>query len=298
MGVFSSRLDPKKEVLQVLFAEGYKADFIRHLGAWSVHLRPSAMTSPSSGQAFGGTASDKELALNKAVSEYVERQAMIEYFSTQNELASIDSSGFAARPYGLVPWLTKLQVRNTARLEAMERFYGSAWFHNLQIGHTVIDLETNRLPLFRNLGLHSKFSNICLVQINTPHWEDVLILVGLLPTSGFVVGCAAGWIWNRGQTLYRAAVELMRHAAIVKSILTHDLPVESEYTNKLIYHATGAADGPLRNRLSIKGTSSCDKPEVEVDESVPHRFAKHYYVHRFIFKNQPKIFASLESLIV
>lgn len=288
--------NPQKEVLQSLIKSGYKISFVPHKGVWSAHIAPAQLKIVDSDQVYGGTAETQTLALAKALSEYVERNAL-------GEIASLDplvfdSSGFAARPLsGLIP-LEKWKTQSAARFEALERYFGYHWWEDESVGHTVSILDEKKFISFEQLDLVGKFAKIVLVQVQTRGLEDVLVLIGMFPEKGFTLGCAAGWAWERPKTFFRASVELMRHFQIVHRRQLAKIPSNSPYDLKLMHLASGEVDISLQNRLSLIGKKSLSRPKVAFDGPVKHQYSDLYYVYRCVFEGQPDILARINNIII
>ncbi len=286
---------PSEGVLKHLFDSGYKINLVPHRSAWSAHIFHSSFQGIDSDKIFGGTSYKKEVAISKAVSEYVERNAFKENGKTNRVL---DSTGFAARPLGLFPALTKIRTRWSAMHEAMERYYAFHWWEDNSISHSVKKIDKGQDTILVSLDLADKFDQVMLIQIDTPGFEDVLMLAGMRPNKGFTIGCAAGWSWERPNSLFRASVELMRHYHIVERLLKGGIQPDSAYSKKLLHFASGALDKQLKSRLGCIGSKTSKKPVVSFDDEISHQFNKQYYVHRFVFKDQPDIVASSSNIII
>ncbi|MFO0453272.1 MAG: hypothetical protein ACK52I_32195 [Pseudomonadota bacterium] len=284
-----------REVLSHIIRSGYKIDLVRHPEAWSAHIFHPQIQGISSEDIYGGTAKVKEIAISKAVSEFVERQAF--YEKSRTDVIS-DSTGFSARPRSSRISLAKTKTKWSSKLEAMERYYAFHWWEDHSVSHAIRVIDTINFNLFIGLGIKDKFKKAFLIQVGTPGFEDVLVLIGMLPYQGFAVGCAAGWAWERDQTLFRACVELMRHYHIIEKLTSSNDEPSSLYTKKLLHLASGSLDQDLLDRLESKGNKKCRKPRAIIDEEVPHQFSKLYYVHRFCFEDQPDILNQWNNIII
>jgi hypothetical protein len=183
-------------------------------------------------------------------------------------------------------------------LEAKERYFAYHWWEDRSIRHSLREMNRVKDATLVGLGIADKFDQVFQIQIGTPGLEDVLVLVGMLPAQGFVVGCAAGWAWERHITLFRSSVELMRHYHIIEKLRTSNEVPSSMYSQKLLHLASGTLDNALKARLKSVGSKDCPKPRVLFDSEISHRFDKLYYVHRFAFENQPDIVSNNSNIII
>jgi hypothetical protein len=286
---------PLQEVLNYALQSNYKVNFVPHHSAWSVHIFHSSFEGIDSDTIYGGTARKKETAFAKAVSEFVERNALLEEFQRSK---GIDSTGFAARPLEGISSFTKMRTRWSAILEAMERYYAFHWWEDHSIKHVASIARAGDSPFLVYLDMGDKFSRVFQIQVGTPGLEDVLVLIGMLHDKGFVVGCAAGWAWERHETLFRASAELMRHYHIVRRLRAQNVQLTSVYSQKLLHLASGSLDVALNNRLEKNGSRNCRRPRVLYDGEVKHRFDSLYYVHRYCFEDQPDIVLSNNNIII
>lgn len=286
----------QQHLAKSLFKAGYKLHLVPTGQLWSAHLIPEGVSQSDSPEVFGGTAHTKKIAIAKALSEFVERNALIEYAELYGPT---DSTGFAARPLTSFSPIVKMKTRSTAKLEAIERFFSYYWWEDHSICHTKHKLSGGALHVARSLGLESlKFKEICFLEIPAPGFADVLIAIGYLPSNGFVLGCAAGWVWDRPGTLLRAFSELLRHYQIVTKLRGECVSASNEYSSKLVHLASGALDEALASRLASKGLSELSTPKVAVDTPISHKFEDLYYVHRFVFENQPDILKSFNNIVI
>lgn len=289
-------LDISAKMLSVLFETGYQLNYIKHQGAWSVHIVPCGVDGIDSDRVYGGTDEIRDVALAKALSEYVERQAMAKASTTFPFIA--DSTGFSAWPCVGPKFFIKWKTRITARFEAIERYSGYHWWADESIRSKAYELNEKQIIPLTWLDLKGQFSRFNLIQIESRGFEETLVLIGLLPKGGFTIGCAAGWRWNRQHTLMRACVELMRHFHIVKRNAANPTKNPTRYGKKLMHLSSGELDDKLCARLQINGKYPIKFPAIAFDGPIAHDFEDLYYVHRFVFEHQPDIFVDFNNIVM
>ena len=294
MNAIEPQIGPRLRALPI---KDLQFDFIKHRGAWSVFIYRKGL---DDWQSVGGTAMTRELAIQKALSEFVERSAFFNCMGQHVETFP-NSTGFAARPWtSELRFLTRLKTRASSYLEASERYLAYRWWEDYSSGMRVKSISKNEiiaeLPTLSRLDCELTFTKVCIVEISTSGWEDVILLIGFLPGRGIITGCAAGWAWQRPETIFRASVELIRnHRIFTNQSATHSQT--SRYIEKLLFLASGAMDSKVNFRLNCKGRNKTKKPKLVVDESVNHEFEETYYVHRCVLANQPDNLASNENIV-
>lgn len=286
-------------LLKFLSENSFKIDLIKHSSAWSAHIYQREIIAKDSGEAFGGTAFTPSDALSKAFSEFVERSAYSILKRDSKYAFLLGTTGFAARPFTRLPRLiTQSQVRNSSLMEASERFHACRWWDDTDVAYSLYNLDLSVHQSLKALDIDAIFTKVLLIEIKCIEFEEVLILIGYYSDGGFSVGCAAGKIWSRSHTIFRAAVELMRHGRMALSYINESIQPKTRYAEKVVFLATGKSDKALDLRLSKRGSLILRRPKVIFDEPIPHSFSRHYYVHGLCFENQPDILADITNIII
>jgi hypothetical protein len=236
---------------------------------------------------------DPATALMKSLSEFIETKAFHEGF--KNGIASCQterSDGFAAYPTNDAS-ICKAQARKNARAEAIERFVWANWWDDESIGFTVKklnDINLTQAQTFFCEEIQKSFSVEKIIAVY-PYFENVgsenlVIFVGFLKNGGVVSGGACGE--KAESTTDRALSELYRHGLSIKRMRDGLVESGTFYEKRLWFFSTPKGQTLAEQRLSKVGTAKIILPTVKFDEEVPHAFSDLFYVHRYLFDNQPK----------
>jgi hypothetical protein len=245
--------------------------------------------------ASAGVDYNPDLAITKALVEYFERQVFAEGIQAKNPICARDhSDGVAAYPVSEAN--AKLQARENAYCEALERFVWAKWWDDTSIGHTAGSIEESRF--WDNIKLRMTIEasrellpieNITLIE---PFFENrkysVIIIFASIKGRGYISGGAASPAENRNQIVIRALAELIRHGiALVRFIETKRQP-ETFYEKRLLYFGMGQGNQLVDSRLKRTTKTVLKLPDLEFDDEIRSERIKNLIVaHRCLFIGQP-----------
>lgn len=251
-----------------------------------------------------GLAATSDLALLKALTEFVERQALCE--AGRNGFSACQtprSDGIAAFPLVFnFSGSAAHAARANAYSEAIERFVWATWWDDLEISFDQSDVASVTSEVAELLAAIDVATPLRRLHVIRPAcsltFAKVFILIAELQGGGFVSGGAAG-IGDDQAILFRASSELLRHSVAISRIRQGKANPESFYERRLAYFGLGLGDKLVRARLSRQGTKTIELPALKFDTPVPHSLSHLVAVHRCYFENQPQfIGGELERLCV
>ncbi len=233
-----------------------------------------------------------DLAILKGLSEFFENRAFKEGFENGIESCRTDrSDGFAAFPVSET-LNYKVDARKNALQEAIERLVWANWWDDCSVGFDLlsmddISLSHSQIKFLKNIKTQYGLKKILAVY---PHFENVgneslVILVGFFDNGGVVSGGACGD--NSDSTIDRALSELFRHTLAITRMRNGTGSATSFYEKRLEYFSSKAGHMVVESRLSQVGFKRIKLPMAKFDTEVPHSLSELFYVHRFLFKNQP-----------
>lgn len=233
-----------------------------------------------------------EFAMLKAFSEYAESKAFkngrrMGYAPCQTER----SDGFAAFPKDSNGVQHIWNAKKNAYNEALERFVWANWWDNQDVKHTVKDILDAKLTEYQKnflveIKINCDVNRFILLspQFKSNNGEQLFILIGFLNGGGVISGGACGEDFTK--TLNRSLSEIFRHGLAVKRMREGVIP-KTFYEKRLSYFSTVCGQKQVEERLSKEGKSTINLPETHIDEEIPHSLSDLFYVHRFLFINQP-----------
>lgn len=240
-----------------------------------------------------GFDTDPATALMKSLSEFIETKAFHE--GIKNKQASCltkRSDGFAAYPT-IEPTICRIKAQKNARNEAIERFVWANWWDDESVAFTKNHLDEAHLTPAQKKFCSEIQNNFAVENIVVvyPSFEDVgseklIIFIGFLKNGGVISGGACGE--DSVSTIDRSLSELYRHGLSVKRMRDGTVKPETFYENRLWFFSTPAGQSLVENRLSKLGTKKIVLPSAKFDEEVSHSNSDLFYVHRFLFNNQPE----------
>jgi ribosomal protein S12 methylthiotransferase accessory factor YcaO len=253
-----------------------------------------------------GYASTQDLALQKALTEYIERKAYSEAYAAGHSWALKSSTdGFAAFPILEDPDAAAATARLHAIQEATERYSWATWWDCPEIDARV---DSDWRPSFYSAiaeGLAVEIekripvSRYYLIEpeMNEAHFKTTIIFAKI-EGGGFVSGGACELAESKSAAIARAMAELTRHALALVKLKRLSYAPESLYEQKLKYFGTGQGDELVIHRIENKKSKTLLKlPPLEVDTVVNHSLSEVVAVHRCLFVGQPQFVAgSLERL--
>ena len=236
---------------------------------------------------------DPATALMKSLSEFIETKAFHE--GIKNGTASCQtkrSDGFAAYP-ALESAICKTQAQKNAHSEAIERFVWANWWDDESIAfskHQLSGINLSQAQKIFCTEIQNSFSVEKIIAVY-PHFEKVetetlVIFIGFLKNGGVISGGACGE--KVDSTIDRAMSELYRHGLSVKRMREGSAKPGTFYENRLWFFSTPEGQALVEKRLSKAGTTKIILPEARFDEEVSHSFSDLFYVHRYLFNNQPE----------
>jgi hypothetical protein len=235
---------------------------------------------------------DPEKAIWKSLSEFYEGFAFQEGKKLNLKSCLTErSDGLAAFPKIKAETYFD-NARENARLEATERFVWANWWDNTENGHEVQPID--ELKLNSQLSkLTIELNKICNIErINAvfPHYEknhpneQVVILIGYLKNGGVVSGGACGI--NFDETILRSLSELLRHGLAINKIYKSESSL-SFYENRLRFFSTSEGEKIVSERLDHQGAEKIQLNNIVIDEEIPFSLDDIFYVHRFLYQDQP-----------
>ncbi|MBL7542852.1 MAG: hypothetical protein JNL11_03505 [Bdellovibrionaceae bacterium] len=235
---------------------------------------------------------DPATALLKSLSEFIEGKAFKQGFKRAiSSCLTERSHGFAAYPK--CELLYEQQAQMNARNEAVERLVWSNWWDDESIAFSKKDLSQIKLNLNEKAfcaEIQKSYSVEKIIAVY-PHFEktrseNLIIFVGYLNNGGVISGGACGEDENK--TIDRALSELFRHGLAVKRMRENSLVPETFYEKRLWYFSTLDGQNLVDSRLSKTGFNKIKLPSGKFSEEIPHSLSDLFYVHRYLFDNQPE----------
>ena len=236
---------------------------------------------------------DPATALMKSLSEFIETKAFHE--GIKNGIASCQtkrSDGFAAYPT-VDSAICKAQAKKNAHSEAIERFVWANWWDDESIAFSKNQLSDINLTQAQNIfcaEIQNSFSVEKIIavypQFEKVGFESLVIFIGFLKNGGVISGGACGE--KADSTIDRALSELFRHGLSVKRMREGLVKPGTFYENRLWFFSTPEGQMLVEKRLAKIGTAKIILPEAQYDEEVSHSYSDLFYVHRYLFSNQPE----------
>jgi ribosomal protein S12 methylthiotransferase accessory factor YcaO len=244
---------------------------------------------------FVGVDTSKDIALLKALVEYVERLAFLEGAKKNlQSCATKRSDGFAAFPHDCDSfYIAKKLARENAYNEALERFVWAVWWDSMSSATTIDYLtqpqSTESKKLIDACAEVINFNRIYLIKPKHTDGDcEVCIFFVELENGGFISGGAAELKCKEQRAHIRALSELLRHGLAAQKLLnTQELQNLTFYEKRLLKFASGEASKKVWGRLNSQSSTQIKLPELEIDTTVPHSLDSSVVVHRCLFKEQP-----------
>ncbi|MAV90972.1 MAG: hypothetical protein CL676_06090 [Bdellovibrionaceae bacterium] len=235
-----------------------------------------------------GMSRSSEIALSKALVEFVERMAVREHVGAKG-MGNKTSDGFAAYPR-ILSLNFKKNARENALNEAIERYSWMRWWQDSKIGFRIFEAPDS---ISSDLQRNSFVQSDCMIErifVVEPHIEgakgSLKILIAKLAGRGYVTGGA--FHQSHQIVMDRALGELMRHYIGYVQLLRVNREVKNLdwYNGRLEYFASGEGNFLVENRLSIGSPAEIVLPPIYFDKEINHRLSDSVYVHRCLFENQ------------
>lgn len=236
-----------------------------------------------------------DVAISKALVEYLERKAFFDGISEKNPICDrLHSDGIAAYPRSN-PQAGKL-ARQNAYSEALERYVWASWWDNENIGHDTMNLNQSSFGSdVKIANTMMKFNEILPLELTTvvePFFDDsehyMIILFSKIKGYGYISGGAAGIKNNRRETLIRAMSELIRHGIAIARFLETKVEPANFYERRLVFFGLGHGNAIVEHRLKLKYTNILLLPELVIDAEIKSKITDNIITtHRCLFKDQP-----------
>ena len=235
----------------------------------------------------GAMDKNMDLAVGKAISEYIER--LVNW--TNPEAFSgfsphyRESTGMAAYPrlsYGTVA-----KARRHALEDATERFCFQEFQLSDEVGWSLEAYDDD--PALMGVPENEIFKIIYLF----PKVRSSLkfcICVGYLGDNGIVPGTACDT--SKAKVSEQAFSEMIRQYIIAKNVLAGHLPEEGNYLRKLMKDVRGGRQN-FERRIAHNALGAIRLPKLEFDQEVDHGFQSDYVVYRAMYKGQRSVFSDL-----
>jgi hypothetical protein len=264
-------------------------------GGFFTNIAPANHDPIISQESVTGFSHNPDISFSKAISERIERLAFVN--GRADGLASCQtesSDGFAAFPIVLrTRTAAKMEARQRALSEAVERFVWAKWWDNPKIGATIRNFQSvsSNFSISKQIveKIPTPFSieKIHLVEPKHNGIFKVFILACEMSNGGFVSGGACGKPGQEKETMNRAAAELFRHGLAAKRLADSGVPPSSFYQNRLYYFAFESGGDLVRKRIEALGNEVISLPSLSIDCEVPHKHQDLICVYRCLFKEQP-----------
>lgn len=246
-------------------------------------------------EASAGVDFDPDLAVTKALVEYLERMAFLDGIDNEDPICErLHSDGIAAFPLSNPE--ARFLARRNAYSEAVERFVWASWWDNKNIGHESIDLtQTDFLNEKKIADTMKKFENILPISATTmvePLFDDpdhsLIILFSKIKGYGYISGGAAGLKTNRRETFIRALSELIRHGIAISRFINLKVDAATFYERRLLFFGLGHGNHLVEDRLNIKSREVLRLPELAIDDEIKSvKTDGLIATHRCLFVEQP-----------
>lgn len=238
---------------------------------------------------------DPDLAISKALVEYLERMAFRQGIDSGDPICSrLHSDGIAAFPR-LNAEAPRL-ARQNAYFEALERYVWATWWDNKAIGHTAVDLLDSSFGADRKIAAtFERLNEILPIQstrVVEPLFDgqdaSVIILLSRIHGHGYITGGAAGPISQRRAILVRAMSELIRHGLAMARFINTRVEPMSFYEKRLLYFGMGHGNSFVENRLAANTSEVVRLPDLEIDSELKSSQTDPVIAtHRCLFRSQP-----------
>jgi hypothetical protein len=235
---------------------------------------------------FTGMHLSAEVALQKCLSEMIERKAVEQWIARNPTFGSWGSDGFAAFPRSLEN--AQDRARANAWLEAVERYAWARWWDDpgciaeINCSPVFADIESSIVDEIRK---STPLSSLIQIQPMVEKGPIVRIFFGRLKSGGYISGGAAGQPEDSDLNV-RSLYELFRHSQAARRLVGLKKTLSS-YEGRLMYFANGHGNSLVESRLSTVGSKRICLGPLQIDEAIEHSFNDLYVVHKCQFVDQP-----------
>lgn len=240
-----------------------------------------------------GASYEKDIALIKSLTEYIERMLSKEVSNQFKSMGVYRSDGFAAFPNDSENLDIAKICSHNAFHEAYERYCWANWWDNSDYSFTIqeqLHFSSAKNLFFYNY-LIKNFDLEKLLYIspttNLVHQSKTIIIFAKIRNYGYVSGGAADFVENTNSIVTRAFSELTRHLIAFQKMKVSPSKKFTFYENRLFNFACGQNNFIVEKRLSASGNKILLLPDLAFNDSFQHRFANDFILHRCLFKNQP-----------
>lgn len=237
--------------------------------------KKNIFTSKSCGVGFSW-----EMALSKAQSEFVEREAF-------RRSGFFSSTGFSAYPYVFSKKKARWRCRRNAYLEMLERYAWPEWFSQLDISYSYSDeiLRKNQ-EFFQEMR---KDVDILHIHKVVPALQDGSVsMVILYAETEYGLVCASAVKETEEAAEENALKELYMHSIGLYRMKEDRIPPKSIYEKRVLW--ISGQKSRLENRLKHKGFKKITVPFPIKYQDIPTKYSDAYVVQRCSFEGYDKEF--------
>jgi len=232
-----------------------------------------------------GASRSWEIAVLKAQTEYVERQAVQASNATS-------STGFAAFPFIFFKQRAINQAKKYAYAEMVERYAWPEWFANENVAYQLrAEVYDANRPFYQGIQNEIQFESLYIIQPQLELDNLQLVIIYALNEFGLVCGGAAHK--NREQAELSALKELYMHAIGLFRMKHQNLQPTTVYDKRVYWisqqHQT------LQKRLALQGNAAISIPFPVTFQSIKTEFEQTHVVQRCVFEGYRKKFISEEN---
>jgi len=232
-----------------------------------------------------GASRSWEIAVLKAQTEYVEREAVRAANATS-------STGFAAFPFIFFKQRAIKQAKNYAYAEMVERYAWPEWFANDTIAYQLrSDVCDRNNPFYQAIQKEMEFSNLYIIQPQLELNDLQLVIIYAVGELGLV--CAAAAHKNKEQAELSALKELYMHAIGLFRMKSQNLEATTIYDKRVYW--ISAQHERLQKRLSSQGNAPLSIPFPVNFQDIKTAFDQTHVVQRCVFEGYQKKFISEEN---
>ncbi len=234
-----------------------------------------------------GASHSWEIAMIKALSEYVERIG-------SDSLREISTTGFAAFPFLFRKERARTKARENAFFEMAERYAWPEWFYSPSISYQLKNTITrSNESLYQAICNEIKISRLYTIYPKFKNSDLKMAILYAVTEYGLVCGGAVRH--SEAQAEQNALKELYMHAVGLYRMKTHQIHPTTDYEKRVIW--ISRQEELLKKRLFESGAQLIDIPFPIIFHDVNTKFNQAYVVQRCLFKGYDKKFISQENEI-
>jgi hypothetical protein len=261
-------------------------EFSKIILGWQCGYYNEECHSPIRNDVTVGVDKSKTLASLKGLVEWVERYSFQEGKNNGNPYCQTKrSEGFAARPFLFLKTCAKNTARETALLEAIERYAWVNWWKNKNTLHYISKIELS--DYFSDIN-EIEVSDFYEIEVPTTIGASLFIYLLKIKNEGYLTGGAAEFNRDSDSAKKRAVSELLRHLLAYQRSKSDNNFSEREYMNRIVSFGSGSRNYEVEERVFKHGDIMTNLPALEIDSEIDQQLSKHVVVYRCRFFNQPE----------